>query len=127
MALEFLPEEQQDKVHLCSTTRGGAIAAAVGLLLEVTLSRFWLKHGRRWQKQQLGKSVIRRQSSVAMNKDNRQRTTDKRNPTDCSQSFRITRPSSGSIRYDSNPISVPNQGAELNETPNLLVRRALTR
>jgi len=22
MALEFLPEEQQDKVHLCSTTRG---------------------------------------------------------------------------------------------------------
>jgi len=47
-------------------------------------------------------------------KDNRQKK-----PTDCPQSFRITRPSSGSIRYDSNPISVPNQGAELNEAPNL--------
>jgi len=34
MALEFLPEEQQDKVHLCrSTTRGGdrgSSGAAIG-------------------------------------------------------------------------------------------------
>jgi len=47
MALEFLPEEQGQGASVRSTTRGGRDRGSSGGCYEVTLSRFWLKHGRR--------------------------------------------------------------------------------
>jgi len=110
MALEFLPEEQRDR-YLCEAPLvEGAIAAAGGCYgsdIKVLAGT-----GGADSKSSAIKSVIRRQSSVAMNKGQQTKDNRQKKPTDCSQSFRITRPSSGS--HDSNPISVPN-GAELNE------------
>jgi len=71
MALEFLPEEQRDKgVSVRSTTRGGALAAAVRLRL-VILSMSWLRHEVRWARNWV--LVSSPSLVVAMNKDNRQR------------------------------------------------------
>jgi len=44
MALEFLPEEQRDKVSVRSTTRGGRDRGS-SEAASVTLSRFWLSTG----------------------------------------------------------------------------------
>jgi len=85
------------------------------LRLEVILSMSWLRHGGADSKSSAIGLVSSPSSVVSSNKGQQTKDNRQKKPTDCSQSFRITRPSSGSIRYDSNPISVPNQGAELNE------------
>jgi len=93
MALEFLPEEQRDKVHR-STTRGGrdrgSEAAGSDIKQVLAEAREALT-----AKAAIGYSQYT--SSVAMNKGQQTKDNRQKKPTDCSQSFRITRPSSGSI------------------------------
>jgi len=98
-----------DKVHLCEAPLvEGAIAAAVEAAIGSDIKQV-LARGADSKSSALG--IVSNTSSVVSSNEQRTKTKDNRQkkPTDCSQSFRITRPSSGSIRYDSNPISVPNQ------------------
>jgi len=93
MALEFLPEEQQDKICAEAPLVEGAIAAAVeaaGSDIKQVLAE-----AREALTAKAALGIVSNTSSVVSSNEQGQQTgtTDKRNPTDCSQSFRITRPS----------------------------------
>jgi len=57
MALEFLPEEQGQGVSVRSTTRGGALAAA----LRLEVMHVMAEHEVRWQRNWVHWSVVSRQ------------------------------------------------------------------
>jgi len=111
MALEFLPEEQRDRC-ICAKHHSWRARSRQQWRLLWRHKQVLAEARRRAQSSAMG--IVSNTSSVVW----RTRTTDKgqqtRNPTDCSQSFRITRPKRlNSLRQQ--PVFSPNQGAELNE------------